>query len=76
VQRTELYAADEVFLAGTLAEITPVVEIDGLPVGDGKPGALTRQVQERYVGICTGTVADDRGWLTPGPVLASSGAGR
>jgi branched-chain amino acid aminotransferase len=69
VQRTELYAADEVFLAGTLAEVTPVIEIDGLPVGEGKPGPLTRRLQERYGDVCTGTVADERGWLTPGPML-------
>jgi branched-chain amino acid aminotransferase len=69
VQRTELYAADEVFLAGTLAEVTPVVDIDGLSIGEGKPGPLTRRLQERYADICMGAAADERGWLTPGPVL-------
>lgn len=76
VQRTELHAADEVFLAGTLAEITPVVEIDGLPVADGKPGELTRRLQDGYAGICTGAVADSHGWLTPGPALRAAAAGQ
>jgi hypothetical protein len=52
------------------------VEIDGLPVGDGKPGVLTRRLQERYIGICTGSAGDDRGWLTPGPLLDPSSADR
>jgi branched-chain amino acid aminotransferase len=76
VQRTELYAADEVFIAGTLAEVTPVVEIDAMPVGGGDPGPLTRRLRQRYTGICTGTVSDDRGWLAPGPVLGLAASDR
>ena len=48
IDRTELYAADEVFVCGTLAEIQPVVEIDGLAVGDGIPGRATRTLQRLY----------------------------
>jgi branched-chain amino acid aminotransferase len=48
IDRTELYVADEVFVCGTLAEIQPVVEIDGLPVGDGTPGRITRTLQRLY----------------------------
>ncbi len=40
----ELLTSDEVFLTGTLAEIVPVVKINGVSIGDGKPGALTREV--------------------------------
>ncbi len=40
----ELLTSDEVFLTGTLAEIVPVVRINGVSIGDGKPGALTREV--------------------------------
>ena len=46
--RDELYAADEVFLCGTAAELTPVREIDDRRVGDGTPGAITRRVQETF----------------------------
>jgi branched-chain amino acid aminotransferase len=45
---TELLNADEVFLSGTSAEVSPVVEVDGRPIGDGAPGSLTLTLQERY----------------------------
>ncbi len=69
VERTELYLADEVFLAGTLCEITPVTGIDGLDVGGRKPGPLTRELQERYYDACRQGTDDTRGWLTAGPIL-------
>ncbi len=40
----ELLTSDEVFLTGTLAEIVPVVRIQGVPIGEGKPGAMTREI--------------------------------
>jgi branched-chain amino acid aminotransferase len=46
--RYDLFNADECFLTGTGAEIMPVVKIDGRVVGDGKPGALTRELVENY----------------------------
>ena len=46
--RDELYTADEVFLTGTAAELTPVREIDDRKVGDGTPGSITRRVQETF----------------------------
>ena len=51
VDRTELYIADEVFLCGTLYEVTPVVEIDRLPVKDCRPGVITRELQQRYLAL-------------------------
>jgi branched-chain amino acid aminotransferase len=44
VARGELYMADEVFMTGTAAELTPIREIDDYAVGDGKPGPITREV--------------------------------
>jgi branched-chain amino acid aminotransferase len=44
----ETYAADEAFVTGTLGGITPVTRIDGRPVGDGRPGSLTRDLAARY----------------------------
>lgn len=70
VDRTELYTADEVFLTGTLCEITPVVAVDGVTVGSGRPGPITRDLQQRYYKACSAGPADTRGWLTAGPVLA------
>lgn len=46
--RDELYTADEIFLTGTAAELTPVREIDDRKVGDGTPGEITRRVQETF----------------------------
>lgn len=46
--RYELYTADECFLTGTAAEVIPVVEVDGRPIGDGKPGQLTLKIMEAF----------------------------
>lgn len=43
---TDLYAADEVFTSGTMGELTPVIEADGRPIGDGQAGEITRKLQE------------------------------
>ncbi|WP_269541839.1 branched-chain-amino-acid transaminase [Cerasicoccus fimbriatus] len=48
--RYDLWIAKECFLSGTAAEVVPVVEIDGRPIGDGKPGALTKRVLEAFHG--------------------------
>jgi branched-chain amino acid aminotransferase len=44
----DLYAADEVFLSSTAGGIMPIVEIDGRPIGEGKPGPLSRQIHDWY----------------------------
>jgi branched-chain amino acid aminotransferase len=44
----EVYDADEVFLSGTAAELVPVVTVDGRPIGNGKPGAIFRQLLEEF----------------------------
>jgi branched-chain amino acid aminotransferase len=64
VARDELYIADEVFLTGTAAEITPVREIDHRKVGRGEVGPVTRRVQESYFAIVKGTDAKHDAWLT------------
>lgn len=46
--RYDIYTADECFLTGTAAEVIPVVKLDGRPVGDGKPGPVTREFIERF----------------------------
>ena len=45
----DLTAADEAFLTGTVRGVTPVVRIDGRPIGDGKPGPVTRKVSDLYL---------------------------
>jgi branched-chain amino acid aminotransferase len=51
--RFEVYDADEVFLTGTAAEAIPVVKVDGRPIGNGKPGPITRELIQRFHGIVT-----------------------
>jgi branched-chain amino acid aminotransferase len=63
--REFLYIADEVFFTGTAAELTPIRSIDRIPVGSGRPGPITRAIQEEFLGIARGTIADRHGWLTP-----------
>jgi branched-chain amino acid aminotransferase len=70
--REMLYIADELFFTGTAAEITPIRSVDRIPVGTGKPGALTLSIQREYMGIATGTIEDRYGWLTPVPRKGAS----
>ncbi len=58
VTRTDLYYADEMFLTGTAAEVTPIRLVDDQPVGAGEPGPITRRAQERFMLVVTGE--DDR----------------
>jgi branched-chain amino acid aminotransferase len=65
IVRTELYMADEVFLTGTAAEIIAVTNIDGLQIGDGREGPVTRSIREMYTKIVSAEIKDYLGWLTP-----------
>jgi len=62
--RESLYIADEVFLTGTAAEITPVTRIDNIPIKSGKRGPITKEIQDCFFGILSGEIADDHNWLT------------
>jgi len=63
--REMLYFADEVFMTGTAAEITPVRSVDRKPVGSGKPGPVTKALQRMFFGLFDGGTEDRWGWLTP-----------
>lgn len=63
--REALYIADEVFLSGSAAEITPIASVDRIPVGNGRRGPITKRLQERYFAIIGGEAPDNYGWLTP-----------
>ncbi len=64
ITRDQLYVADECFLTGTAAEITPVREIDNRSVGGGSRGPVTEKVQDMFFGIVRGEVAGYDRWLT------------
>ena len=65
VDRSELYAAEEVFMCGSGPEIVPVNSVDRRNVGAGKPGPVTRKIQERYFRIVQGRDPAREPWLTP-----------
>lgn len=62
--RESLYIADEVFLTGTAAEITPVVKIDNIIIGTGTRGPITEKIQNIFFKIIQGEIEDKFGWLT------------
>lgn len=65
VDRTELYICDEIFLCGTAVEIVPVVSVDNIIVGDGKVGALTKTLKQRYFDIVRGYIDGYKDWILP-----------
>lgn len=65
IPRELLYVADEMFLTGTAAEVTPVRSVDRIPVGSGRRGPVTRALQEQFFGLFNGRTADQWGWLEP-----------
>ncbi|MDE1804929.1 MAG: branched-chain amino acid transaminase [Candidatus Micrarchaeota archaeon] len=64
VHREELYKCDELFFTGTAAEVTPVVNVDGRTIGNGKIGPITRMVSERFSKIVSGEDKQFAKWLT------------
>ncbi|MGN1392949.1 MAG: branched-chain amino acid transaminase [Succinivibrionaceae bacterium] len=64
IPREALYLADEIFMTGSAAEITPVREVDGMIVGCGERGPMTEKLQEAFFGLFTGKTTDKWGWLT------------
>jgi branched-chain amino acid aminotransferase len=72
IARAELYLADEVYVTGTAAELTPVREIDDHPVGEGRPGEITRAVQAAFEDALHGRSERYREWLDPVEVPARS----
>jgi branched-chain amino acid aminotransferase len=77
--RDELYLADEVFLTGTAAEVTPVREIDDRSIGTGRAGALTLHLQEKFFQIVRGELSEWKHLLSPvlteEPAVEPAGAG-
>jgi len=65
IPRELLYIAEEAFLTGTAAEITPIRSVDKISVGKGVIGTVTKAIQKEFYGIVHGEKADRFGWLTP-----------
>ena len=62
ITRDDLYIADEVFMTGSAAELTPIGSVDGRVVG--KPGEITRLLQDRFFAVCYGNIEEYSEWLT------------
>ncbi|XSG73738.1 branched-chain amino acid transaminase [Herpetosiphon llansteffanensis] len=65
IDRTELYAADEIFFCGTGVEVTPVVEVDHRAVGNGEIGPIFTQLRSLYYAATHGQDAKRREWCSP-----------
>ena len=63
VTRSDLYYADEILMCGTAAEVTPLREVDDRPVGTGKPGPVTKQVQSIFAEAVAGKLPEYEHWL-------------
>ena len=64
IHRDELHTCDEAFFCGTAAEVTPIISVDDIKVGDGKPGPITGKIGSRFLETVTGRVQEYREWIT------------
>jgi len=64
ISRDELYVADEIFLTGTAAEVTPIREVDRRQVGDGRRGPVTKALQDAFFQVVSGRSRKHEHWLT------------
>ena len=64
IPRELLYCADELFLCGTAAEVTPIRSLDRIQIGDGKPGPFTRALQKQFYRVVSGELELGQNWLT------------
>lgn len=62
--RAEVYTADEAFLTGTAAEVVPIREVDGRPIGSGTRGPITKEIQETYFAAVKGEIEKYEPWIT------------
>lgn len=62
--RDELYIADEVFMVGTAAEVTPIAAIDRRPIGEGVAGEYSLRMRKTYLDVVSGKVPEFEHWLT------------
>lgn len=71
IPRERLFTADEVFMTGTAAEVTPVREIDGRQIGPGRRGPVTEQLQAAYMDAVRGKLEAYQRWLSPYEIHAA-----
>ena len=75
IDRSELYLAEEAFFCGTGVQVAPIASIDGRPVGDGAPGAITTRLRDIFFDAVRGRSDRYADWVTPVRVGAAVAAG-
>jgi branched-chain amino acid aminotransferase len=65
ITRDDVYIADEAFFTGTAAEVTPIREVDGRTIGEGKRGPITTRIQKAFFETVSGKAEKHADWLTP-----------
>ena len=60
----DVKSSDEAFFTGTAAEVTPIIQVDNVKINDGKPGQVTKQIQNIYFNLIRGKVEEYSNWLT------------
>jgi len=74
IPRDDLYVADEAFLTGTAAEVTPIREVDGRVIGSGGKGPITSRLQDKFFRAVRGELTEMADWLVPVPKAATTTA--
>jgi branched-chain amino acid aminotransferase len=64
ISLTDVHTADELFFSGTAVEVTPIKEVDGRVYGDGKPGPITKRIQQMFFDAVHGRLPQYRAWLS------------
>ena len=64
IDRSQIYIADECFLTGTAAHVTPVIEVDNRKIADGNPGPISAQIQKLYFDVVVGSTPKYLHWCT------------
>jgi branched-chain amino acid aminotransferase len=72
IDRSELYIADEVFMTGTAAHVTPVIEVDKREVGSGRMGEITSKIMQLFFDTLLGKNPRYAHWCTPVPARVSA----
>ena len=65
IDRSELYISDEAFYCGTGAQVSPIVEVDGRKLGEGKVGPISSKLKDLYFDVVKGKIAKYKHWCMP-----------
>lgn len=65
IDKSEIYLADELFICGSIIEVTPLTSVDGIEINDAQPGEVTRKIQQLYFDAVEGRLKESELWCTP-----------